>query len=406
MRFLHVADTHLDSSFSGVSYLTVTELAELQQSIRQAFTKMVDYALKSEVEMVLLVGDVFDTPNPTPSTQIFLREQIKRLTDHEIYCVMSFGNHDYGSYERLLLVESSYLRIFHEEVAVESFTLKNGEMVDVIGFSYPQNHLTADKLAEFPAKNPQHLTIATLHGSQEVTTAADNVYAPFSLELMRQKNYDYYALGHIHKRQDLLAVPPVVYPGNIQGRNINETGPKGFYDVTVTSDQTVQKKFVPVSQFDFTDFTLQLEQELSKNELMELISDSVSTATRPSLFNLKIIGAELLSQPQLELLQAPDFMMQINQQLPDMLKVIRLTVLNANKVSLNEVDQQYFEEAADATFTEAEIRDLTKKLTLGYPFIETALVQPEFLKEVQNLSETLMQQELNQVPEQERAHED
>ncbi|MDA6365974.1 hypothetical protein OSK45_29385, partial [Escherichia coli] len=54
-------------------------------------------------------------------------------------------------------------------------------------------------------------------------------YAPFRINDLLGKDFDYWALGHIHKREIIISEPPVIYPGNIQGRNRKETGPKGCY---------------------------------------------------------------------------------------------------------------------------------------------------------------------------------
>jgi DNA repair exonuclease SbcCD nuclease subunit len=52
-------------------------------------------------------------------------------------------------------------------------------------------------------------------------------YAPSELSFLRTSGYDYWALGHVHVRQELSDRPPVHYPGNPQGRNPRETGAKG-----------------------------------------------------------------------------------------------------------------------------------------------------------------------------------
>lgn len=58
-------------------------------------------------------------------------------------------------------------------------------------------------------------------------------YAPTKLDVLRSKGYDYWALGHVHKREIVSDEPLVVFPGNTQGRHIRETGPKGCELVTL-----------------------------------------------------------------------------------------------------------------------------------------------------------------------------
>src|SRR3546814_6974179 len=62
-------------------------------------------------------------------------------------------------------------------------------------------------------------------------------YAPCSLDDLKAKQYDYWALGHVHQHEIVCEAPHVVFPGNIQGRTIRETGPKGAVIVTVEDGQ-------------------------------------------------------------------------------------------------------------------------------------------------------------------------
>lgn len=65
--------------------------------------------------------------------------------------------------------------------------------------------------------------IGMLHGSVE-GDAEHNRYAPFQIRELKEKQFDYWALGHIHKREILSEEPYIIYSGNIQGRHRKETG--------------------------------------------------------------------------------------------------------------------------------------------------------------------------------------
>ena len=96
-------------------------------------------------------------------------------------------------------------------------------------------------IGEYPdASADGSVHIGMLHGSVRGDEAHD-VYAPFTVGELLAKGYDYWALGHIHKRGLLSEDPPVVYSGNIQGLHRNETGPKGFYEVTIGEGRPVLK---------------------------------------------------------------------------------------------------------------------------------------------------------------------
>ena len=67
--------------------------------------------------------------------------------------------------------------------------------------------------------------IAMLHGTLAGQEGHD-AYAPFQLQQLIARDFDYWALGHIHKRALLHEDPFIIYPGNVQGRHIKETGEK------------------------------------------------------------------------------------------------------------------------------------------------------------------------------------
>ena len=68
-------------------------------------------------------------------------------------------------------------------------------------------------------------------------------YAPCTLEELRHRRYDYWALGHIHAREVLCKDPPIVFAGNVQGRHIREMGPKGCLISTIRSDHSIESVF-------------------------------------------------------------------------------------------------------------------------------------------------------------------
>ena len=74
---------------------------------------------------------------------------------------------------------------------------------------------------------PGKLNIGLLHTAVGDDSMHSN-YAPCTVEQLADHGYDYWALGHIHLRGELHGHPSwIVFPGNLQGRHINEEGEKG-----------------------------------------------------------------------------------------------------------------------------------------------------------------------------------
>lgn len=299
MKFIHFADAHLDSPFLGLSFLPSESFKQIQNAPMQSLTKIVDLALKEKVDLVLIAGDTFDSFKPTPSAQIFFAHEIERLVNAQIQVIMIFGNHDHMAKEDLLVAESPYFKLLGngEKVETVSYKTKNGFEYDVTGFSYLANHINEDMAAQFPAKSNRY-TFGIMHAQERAGTSAQNVYAPFSLSELQNLNYNYFALGHIHLRQVLSETPLIVYPGNIQGRHINETGPKGCYLGTI-DEQTKQTKihFVQTSSITWSKKEIELTKPMTKTELENMVINCLS-AISTTYFCLQIKGADFLNEKE------------------------------------------------------------------------------------------------------------
>ena len=94
VKFIHCADLHLDSPFKSKQQLSTSIFEDVQKSAYESFKKIVDVALKEDVDFMLIVGDLFDSENRTLRAEIFLKEQFKRLEKEQIFVYICHGNHD------------------------------------------------------------------------------------------------------------------------------------------------------------------------------------------------------------------------------------------------------------------------------------------------------------------------
>lgn len=102
-------------------------------------------------------------------------------------------------------------------------------------------------------------------------------YAPFSVSALLSKHYDYWALGHIHQRQVLNEQPPVVYPGNIQGRHAGEAGAKGCLIVTSDAQKRLTTTFHALTAITWTTWTPELTGELDRADLLSALTSGLAT---------------------------------------------------------------------------------------------------------------------------------
>lgn len=239
VKFIHAADLHLDSPFKGMEMNVAQSVWErMKQSTFESFERIVDKAIQERVDFVLLAGDLYDAETRSLRAQVFVREQMKRLSQYDIPVFIIHGNHDHlgGSWAAIEFPEN--VHVFTEPYVEEKSFYKNGELLaSIYGFSYLQQAVTDNMTAQYTKMSDAPFHIGMLHGSVE-GDAEHNRYAPFQIRELKEKQFDYWALGHIHKREILSEEPYIIYPGNIQGRHRKETGEKGAYLIELTKQGT------------------------------------------------------------------------------------------------------------------------------------------------------------------------
>lgn len=267
IRFIHAADLHLGSPFTGMKGLQKEQWKKLKDSTMDAFDRLIDYAVEERPDFLLIVGDIYDGEDRSIRAQHRFQLGMQRLQDSGIPVVISHGNHDHlgGKWTRFELPEN--VHVFGPAVSQIELATPDGD-VTITGFSYSERHVKEPMISAYPpADRKEAFHIGMLHGSMEGDTV-HAVYAPFTKEQLLGKNYDYWALGHIHMRQELHQEPSIVYPGNIQGRHKGEAGPKGFYDVTLSKQETVLS-FVPASVIQFDRLAVSCGGMMHMNEVLE-----------------------------------------------------------------------------------------------------------------------------------------
>ena len=104
----------------------------------------------------------------------------------------------------------------------------------------------------YPSPKPGWFNIGVLHTSLDGRPGHHN-YAPCGLDDLRAKNYDYWALGHVHAHEVVAQDPWIVYPGNLQGRSIRETGAKGAVLVDVADGNVTGLRRLIVDRVRFAE---------------------------------------------------------------------------------------------------------------------------------------------------------
>jgi DNA repair protein SbcD/Mre11 len=249
--FIHAADIHLDSPLTGLEQYEGAPVDKIRSATRDAFKNLIDLAIEKQVSFMIIAGDLYDGDWKDYNTGLFFANQMVRLQKEQIKVFLIRGNHDAAS------LISKELKL--PENVIE-FSTKHAEtyLIDELGVAiHGQGFATRsveENLAKgYPRRAEGYLNIGVLHTSATGREGHEN-YAPCSLDDIKEKGYDYWALGHIHLRELLHEHHPVIlFPGNIQGRHIKETGDKGCTLITVLDGEieSVTHQSLDVLRWEF-----------------------------------------------------------------------------------------------------------------------------------------------------------
>lgn len=311
VRFIHAADLHLDSPFKGIKSLPAFIWEAIYQSTFQALTRLVDLAIKERVDFVCLAGDIYDGEDRSVKAQAYLKKEMTRLKEAHIPVYLIHGNHDYMEQQGLHLDMPSNVMIFKDTVETLYHETSQQERIALTGFSYNKRWVTEKRIADYPARRPEvDYHIGLLHGYQEGNYSEHDRYAPFTLSELKSKQYDYWALGHIHKRQVLSQHPLIVYPGNTQGRNRTESGSKGCYLVGL-ENQTEKIEFYPLAPIEWKTIEVSLKNKQTLQEVYQVLNEVISQhqkTTHSILLTIELTDTESLMENVLRKLHQGDLL--------------------------------------------------------------------------------------------------
>jgi DNA repair exonuclease SbcCD nuclease subunit len=243
-KFVHAADIHLASPLRRLEHYPGAPVDRVRSATHQALANLIALAVEEKVHFVLIAGDLYDNDLDDYVPLIQFCNQMAELRRNGIRVFLIRGNHDAANHMSRSLEPPDNVHLFSEN-RPETVHLEDIQ-VAVHGQSFASHEVRENLAAGYPDPVKGWFNIGLLHTSLE-GSARHDTYAPCSLDHLKQRGYDYWALGHIHQRQLLHEDRPIIlYPGNIQGRDVGETGPKGCHLIGVKSNQVVSNEFRPL----------------------------------------------------------------------------------------------------------------------------------------------------------------
>ena len=230
MKLIHCADVHLGARLESKFPQEVSKTRK--EEVRNSFKRMVEYAVENGVQVILLAGDIFDGERPTTKDKEFFYSVVQN--NPNITFLYLRGNHDEteenGGFDNLKTFSSTWTGYDFGDVVISGIEIVKEN---------------ATSLYSTLSLDESRKNIVMMHGQISDTAGVDKV----CLKKLRNKNVDYFALGHIHEYSygKLDERGSYAYSGCLEGRGFDETGEKGFILVEV-EESGITHQFVPFSK--------------------------------------------------------------------------------------------------------------------------------------------------------------
>ncbi len=316
----------------------------------------IDRALNDGVDLVLFGGDAFPNATPAPYVQEAFAHQFRRLVDADIPTVLLVGNHDQHSQGlggaslniyRTLAVPGF---VVGDTLTTHRISTRNGDIQIITlpwltrstlmtrqetqGSSLAEvNQLLTERLqvvieGEIRRLDPSIPTVLLAHlMADNATLGAERLLAvgkgfTLPLSLLTRSCFDYVALGHVHKHQNLNKSnhPPVIYPGSIERVDFSEEKEDKGYVMIELEKGKVNWEFCPlpvrifrtievdlskhddpqaallkaIAKYDIQDNVVRLIYKLRSDQLDLIDNSSLNNALKSA--HTYTIQAELVSQ--------------------------------------------------------------------------------------------------------------
>ena len=363
MKFVHIADMHFDSPFVNLSDKdSLGDLRRLEQ--RKALKKIIEYIKENKIKYFFISGDLYEQKYIKKSTIDFINNLFKEIPDTKIF--IAPGNHD-------PYVKNSYYNKFNWNENVKIFNSKiekiETEDANIYGFGFDDFYCKNSGIEEINLEKNDKLNILIIHGSLDGGAVENSEYNPLSRKLLKEKGFDYVALGHIHKldyntEENQIAV----YPGSTVSLGFDELGQHGMIVGEIEKNSKNRElEFIPLDEMEFKLCDVDVTELNSKEELIEKINEL-------NFKNNKLIEIILIGKRNFEIDKYELYKLILNEKI---IKIKNNTKINYN---LNELSNETTlkglfakkmqEKLNEENLTEEDKEILEKAIEIGLEALE------------------------------------
>ncbi|WP_105619972.1 metallophosphoesterase family protein [Vallitalea okinawensis] len=264
ITFVHTGDVHIGSPFTG---LPLHVASKRRQEIMSSFLHILDFVKEKKVNYLFIAGDLFENDYVTTNDLQQINEAFRQLVDTHI-CMIA-GNHD-----PILGDKSFYNRVsWGENVHLftkdkESIYFEDHETT-VYGHSWYEKYVQHDAIKSIHKRNQQGHHILLAHG--DAYTKSN--YLPLDIRSLKDKNFDYVALGHIHR--PAFITDEICYCGSPEALNFGEGHEHGFIAGEIM-DHIIYKKFIPIAKRHYKKVEVRVQPNAFEADIINDIRQSIN----------------------------------------------------------------------------------------------------------------------------------
>lgn len=263
MKFVHIADMHFDSPFVSLSDKDILgDLRRMEQ--RKVFKKVIEYIKQNQIEYLFISGDLYEHKYVKLSTIEYINQLFQEIPNTKIF--ISPGNHDpytkNSYYNKFKWSEN--VKIFHSEIE----KIEN-ENINIYGYGFEDFYCTDCEIEKLELDDLNKINILVIHGTLDGASLEEKQYNSMTRRMLQEKQFDYIALGHIHKPD---YGTNIVYPGSTVSLGFDELGEHGMI-VGNMQKGNVQLEFLPLDEEKFKEIEMDITDIVSKEELIEKINN-------------------------------------------------------------------------------------------------------------------------------------
>jgi len=274
LRFLHCSDIHLDLPFIGLSEEKSEERRRMQRS---SFIKMMQYIRDTDINVVLMSGDIFNTEYATNSTAEVLIREFKNCPNTEF--IISPGKYDYYTdnpiYASGRLPENCHV---FSSSQLSRFDFEDYN-ITVYGWAFMQDTLTENPLKDRHVDDSSRVNIVCAY--LDLNGEIDSTSCPVSLNDLKKFGADYYALGSRHEASKFASIGASKYSycGALECTGFDEPGLGGVNLITVDygkDELAIENKSISFGHIRFETEKLDVTGVNTSNEIINRISRMIS----------------------------------------------------------------------------------------------------------------------------------